>query len=289
MKKIITAFWVIALVISGGYYFLFGHVDEVEMIPTTADIPAPIPASPAVFTRQLPLSHITPTQCLKLVNRTHGMNTPSDDTRLVTLWPTVAARDTTVMLHETAFNAVRDLITEARDAGFDALYVASGYRTREEQAHLYANAADKRYVMPAGHSEHHLGLAADILMAGETANGKRGAAANLWLAENAPRFGLVLRYPEHKQSITEVAYEPWHFRYVGRVHAYVMALYDFVLEEYIEFLQGKEAYALSLNGKNYTIMYQHPKSGALSVPDHDDFTVSVAYGGSYVITAWEGW
>jgi LAS superfamily LD-carboxypeptidase LdcB len=37
-----------------------------------------------------------------------------------------------------------------------------------------------------------------------------------WLAENAHRFGFILRYPEDKVAVTGYSYEPWHFRFVGR-------------------------------------------------------------------------
>ncbi len=30
---------------------------------------------------------------------------------------------------------------------------------------------------------------------------------------------LYLRYPEDKEDITGIMYEPWHFRYVGVEHA----------------------------------------------------------------------
>ncbi len=39
--------------------------------------------------------------------------------------------------------------------------------------------------------------------------------AGQWLADNAYRFGWVLRYPEDMTSITGYEYEPWHYRWVG--------------------------------------------------------------------------
>lgn len=54
-----------------------------------------------------------------------------------------------------------------------------------------------------------------------------------WLAENAYKYGFILRYPEDKQSVTGVVYEPWHFRYVGVDVA--KSVYDsgLCLEEYL--------------------------------------------------------
>ena len=33
-----------------------------------------------------------------------------------------------------------------------------------------------------------------------------------WLAENAHRYGFILRYPRGKEEITGTSYEPWHYR-----------------------------------------------------------------------------
>ena len=57
-----------------------------------------------------------------------------------------------------------------------------------------------------------------------------------WLAENCYRFGFILRYPEDKQSITNIIYEPWHFRFVGREAATEMHEKGMCLEEYVEYL-----------------------------------------------------
>lgn len=53
-----------------------------------------------------------------------------------------------------------------------------------------------------------------------------------WLAENAYKYGFILRYPEDKVSITQYQYEPWHFRYVGKEAAKVIHENDWTLEEY---------------------------------------------------------
>ncbi len=45
----------------------------------------------------------------------------------------------------------------------------------------------------------------------------------LRLKENCDRYGFILRYPEDREDITHVRYEPWHLRYVGpEAAAYIM-------------------------------------------------------------------
>jgi D-alanyl-D-alanine carboxypeptidase len=91
-------------------------------------------------------------------------------------------------------------------------------------------------VNPPGISEHQSGLCIDMhnLPAASTAFG--GTKEADWLAENAHKFGYILRYPKNKVSVTKINYEPWHFRYVGRYHATKMYELDMCLEEYIEYI-----------------------------------------------------
>ncbi len=71
-----------------------------------------------------------------------------------------------------------------------------------------------------GHSEHQLGLAIDFKTAGGAAAWRYADWARTregaWLARNAWRYGFVMSYPAGKRSLTCYAYEPWHYRYVGR-------------------------------------------------------------------------
>ena len=45
-----------------------------------------------------------------------------------------------------------------------------------------------------------------------------------WLEANSWKFGFILRFPQGKEDITGIIFEPWHFRYVGRYHA--QRIYD---------------------------------------------------------------
>ena len=97
---------------------------------------------------------------------------------------------------------------------------------------------------------------------------------------------MILRYPYDKQDITQVAYEPWHFRYVGRVHAWYMGKHGFVLEEYIEYLQQSGGFAVEFDGRHYYVLYQSPENGMIFVTEHENFRVSSTNTGGYVVTAW---
>jgi len=253
------------------------EASDTATAPHLSDFPA--------FTTPVSIDQLTDTQYLKLVNRARAIASPVNYAQLVTAWPDMPARTTYVALHETAFHAIQSLFTAANNANIGSLFIASGHRSHTEQSELYANAYDPAYVMPPGHSEHQLGLAADILLGDDTTS-MRGSPAAQWLAENAPQFGLILRYPEDKQDITGVPYEPWHFRYVGRIHAWYMAQRGFVLEEYIAYLREQGGFQANFDGKTYYVLYQRPENGMIFIPENLNFWVSSANTGGYIVTAW---
>jgi hypothetical protein len=54
------------------------------------------------------------------------------------------------------------------------------------------------------------------------------------LIKNSWKYGFILRYPINKNSITKVGYEPWHYRYVGKVHTKRINELGICLEEYVK-------------------------------------------------------
>lgn len=127
------------------------------------------------------------------------------------------------------------------------LYAVSGYRSYERQKQIYnyevihsGQEAAEQVVAVPGYSEHQSGLAMDISGAsvdyklvedfGEKPEGQ-------WLAENAHKFGFILRYPKGKEDITGYSYEPWHFRYVGGEVASYIYENDLTLEEYFNIVK----------------------------------------------------
>lgn len=97
---------------------------------------------------------------------------------------------------------------------------------------------------------------------------------------------MILRYPEGKEEITGIKYEPWHFRYVGLPHAYYCWENDLCWEEYVKGLT-ESGYSLTLDSRVYWIYYTEAKNGAVSLPDSLcwDYTVSGDNRGGYVVTA----
>ncbi len=122
----------------------------------------------------------------------------------------------------------------------------SGYRSVERQTRNFENKIQKyiddgygrveatqmaaTIILPPGTSEHNAGLAMDICSLYESFENTEEFE---WLSENAADYGFILRYPEDKQDITKIIYEPWHWRYVGVEAAKEMKASGECLEEYL--------------------------------------------------------
>lgn len=117
------------------------------------------------------------------------------------------------------------------NSGYRTLYTQTAileYRTREHMESYSLNfreARDKALetVAVPGTSEHHLGLAVDLL----------GKEAIPWFTEHCWDYGFILRYTEEKEDITGIIDEPWHFRYVGTEVSLDMRDSGLCLEEYL--------------------------------------------------------
>ena len=155
-------------------------------------------------------------------------------------------------LRPEAYTAFQQMMADMRAAGSSA-YLASGYRSYNKQnelflrrlntniasglSHARAYAATRRYTAVPGTSEHQLGLAADITTDGTLTSRFANTGAGKWLTAHCAQYGFVLRYDGAKESLTQIAAEAWHFRYVGLPHSQIMAEKNWCLEEYIAALQ----------------------------------------------------
>lgn len=152
-----------------------------------------------------------------------------------------------------AYPDLQDMLGDMSQAGLSPL-ICSSYRSQERQQELYDNKVQRvmdegvsleaaqaeaaRWVARPGTSEHQTGLAVDIVslsnqMLDET---QESTPEFQWLAENAWKYGFILRYPSDKSEKTGIAYEPWHFRFVGKEAAEEMHDLGLCLEEYLESL-----------------------------------------------------
>lgn len=161
--------------------------------------------------------------------------------------PLVPVKAGPVLLHQEAARQLSALM-EKLD-GWQSITPVSGWRSMREQQDIYAQSLrdsgeefTQKFVAIPGHSEHQTGLAIDLGLTKDHIDFIRpdfpSSGVCLEFRRWAAAFGFVERYPEGKESITGIGYEPWHFRYVGTPHAAIMQKLRLTLEEYHAFLKG---------------------------------------------------
>ena len=153
----------------------------------------------------------------------------------------------TMQLQETCAAALIGMADAARADGYN-LYLKSAYRSWKTQNTMYKNRLNKNkgkddgWVSKAGASDHQTGLGCDVVPRNWTDRGMNERMAKekecVWMAAHCQEFGFILRYPEDKQDITEINYEPWHMRYVGIPVAKYIMENGLCLEEFTEQLQA---------------------------------------------------
>lgn len=181
--------------------------------------------------------------------------------------------------------------------GIGSVLLSSAYRNVEEQQQLYDNdlakneASTSQTVAQAGYSEHHSGYAVDLSYQSKAGTSYLdGTGDYAWINENCYKYGFIVRYPDGKTADTGIAYEPWHFRYVGKVHAEAITKGSYCMEEYIEMLrlhdQENPYLFVSESGVPYQIYYV-PSNGTTTdvpVPNGKEYAVSGTNEGGFVVT-----
>lgn len=142
-----------------------------------------------------------------------------------------------------------DLLEMYEGAQGDGVYlqINSAYRNAKEQQHIIDKRVKKlmdqgfsyqeaqemvlEVVALPGISEHEAGLAVDF---GVGKGNKSWDSVYEWLKKNSYKYGFILRYPQEKEELTGVAYEHWHYRYVGKEVAKEIKDKGICLEEYLE-------------------------------------------------------
>lgn len=181
-----------------------------------------------------------------IANKKHSLSSNYVPNNLVT--PNVINRGGLTMTSEAA-SALEKMFAAAKKDGV-TLVGGSGYRSYATQASTYnywvsvhgKSTADTISARP-GYSEHQTGLAIDISDAsGATylSQAFENTAEGKWLKDHAYEYGFVLRYLKGKEYITGYAYEPWHYRYIGK--EYAKKIYNngnvYTLEEYFKVSGG---------------------------------------------------
>ncbi len=164
-------------------------------------------------------------QLLKKYSKVYFLNENYKPVELQTIVPMyLANKSAQLQLHVDVMYYLVQMIEAAKQDGLNIL-VVSAYRSFETQASLksqkkilYGANTANRFVAEQGYSEHQLGTTLDLT--NPTVSGANTAFDRTkeyeWLQNNAYKYGFILSYPKGN---TYYAYEPWHWRFVGKALA----------------------------------------------------------------------
>lgn len=207
-----------------------------------------------------------------------------------------------VLMERRASNLLAKLISDIK--GRTKISAVSGWRSRQEQQSIYeqslkenGRAFTEQYVAYPDHSEHQTGLAVDLGLKKQDIDFIRPdfpySGICQTFREQAVQYGFIERYQKGKETITGIAQEPWHFRYVGAPHAAIMAEKGLTLEEYHTFLKehpfGKRCFNYRNGKQDICVSYIKAAVGADTQFEMDGdipYSVSGNNTDGFVLTEW---
>ena len=175
-----------------------------------------------------------------------------------------------------AYVALRDVLLENN---WERIHVSSDYRAPEEQAELLESKGDA-VAAKVGCSEHEAGLALDVYVKGYGSMSFIKTRAGRETTKLCGKYGFIIRYPEGKEEITGISYEPWHLRYVGQPHARIIMESGLTLEEYLELFEVGVWY----ESGEYLVGRFDSESLELPAGGYSAWSVSPDNTGYYIIT-----
>lgn len=239
---------------------------------------------------------------LVLVNNLVFAELPGEE-QLVSVYDfknrTYKVKDRNVRLLPKVMDALNELMEDFHGAtGISDVNVISGFRSIEDQQAIMdrqilsvGQTEAARWVAKPGGSEHHTGYALDLAIYTDEGESRdfTGEGAYGWINENCSKYGFIVRYPEEKSGITGIAYEPWHYRYLGEPHAKLATELGLCYEEYIDHLKGYpvDGEHLETRGwdeKRYEIYYVPQSAGQIAVPKDKKYDLSGNNLDGYIIT-----
>ena len=244
-KTVLTIVLVLAIILAGAgavwlIYDTF-KMDPEEVLATPVPEETPVP-SPTPTPTPEPTPEPTPDHDWPDVDITSWeFLLANPDHSIGDYAPTLATLEGQ-QLDERIIQPMEDFVAAARAEGL-SVYLSSGYRDYATQQYLYnrkvaqyGEEVAKTIVAPPGTSEHQTGLACDITDRYYESKDRslENTAMYQWMSQHCQEYGFIVRYPDGKEDVTGIIYEPWHFRYVGVEAATYIMEHGLCLEEFLD-------------------------------------------------------
>ena len=241
---------------------------------------------------------------LVLINQQNPLQWGGQESKQILLkhFQPVAGMNEMMMLDQTCAFMFNQLVRACKAE--NKIVLVSALRNKAEQERIYADSLKEngleftsKYVARPNESEHQTGLAVDVGEKKESIDFIRPSFTDEGICkvflEKASKYGFIRRYEKGKEDITGIAYEPWHFRYVGYPHSEIIRENQFCLEEYISYIKQfsfASPYLFHINEKDIAeIYFCQAKSESTALPikagnayqisgnNQDGFIVTIFY------------
>lgn len=207
-----------------------------------------------------------------------------------------------ILMEQNAAKVLSNVLLDLKYA--DKIVPVSGYRSKEEQKQIYADSMQEsgqefteKYVALPNHSEHQTGYAIDLGLKKGVIDFIRPNFPYYGICDKfrkmAPQYGFVERYQRGKETITGIAHEPWHFRFVGYPHSKIISEQGLSLEEYMEYIKkkGSDSKQLQVVSRKqkieiFYVPFSASKQLTLYIPDKCRYQVSGNNMDGFIITLW---
>lgn len=234
---------------------------------------------------------------LVVVNDQYAYTFPSDDVSIVPIYDNAneyyKTSDMVVSLDATVIGHLNDLMEAfSKATGHSDLRVIGGYRTKEDQDSRYASDSNDKDVPKGGCSDYNTGRSFSLQMPTDGGTNYYSATGDYaWLAENAPNYGFVLRFPEEKESVTNRSSRTHIFRYVGIPHAVYMTQNNLCLEEYAEAVKAytpdTQPLSITVGDAEYAVFYVKANASGttdVAIPSCQSYTISGNNMDGFIVT-----
>ena len=172
-----------------------------------------------------------------IADKSHLLTADYDPGELVALdGKGISVNKKGMKLEKVTFQALKEMLDDSSREGLN-LMVSSAYRDYKYQVGLYNYYISKygkektdTFSAPPGASQHQLGTVVDF---NDVENTFAGTKEEIWLTENAWKYGFSLSFPKGYEDVTGYDWESWHFRYVTKPGALFQKKYFDNIQHYM--------------------------------------------------------
>ena len=190
----------------------------------------------------------------------------------------------------TKLNEMMEAFAKSQSLETTNIFVQDGYRTYQEQVDRHNSG--KSGTFEAGHCDYHTGRTFDMFRMNDDGTTPYFKAEGdvEWFADNACKYGFIVRYPEGKDEVTGEKARTYTYRYVGAPHATYMHDNGLCLEEYIAEVKEHtkdDPLTVAVDGE-VSLIYYVPASEEgdtdVTVPKAKAYTVSGNNCDGFIVT-----